>query len=176
MAVTARVKNPTLMAGKVLAFEVIGDLPEIQCDPGETLSLEIKRPTKKRSLDANAYAWVLIGKMAEATGLSPEEVYRSHIREVGGNYEVVPLRKEAVDTWVRNWGHNGLGWVCDILGDCKKTPGYVNVMTYYGSSVYDSAQMARLIDHIIQDCKALGIETLTPDELARLKEEWRNAQ
>ena len=68
-----------------------------------------------------------------------------------------------------------MGWVCDILGDCKKTPGYVNVMTYYGSSVYDSAQMARLIDHIIQDCKAMGIETLPPDELVRLKEDWRQA-
>jgi hypothetical protein len=168
-----RVKNPVLMAGKILAFEVLGEIPELAFDKDEPLDLDIKRPRKKRSLDANAYCWKLIGKLAEATRLSPEEVYRSHIRDVGGNYEVVPLRKEAVETWTKNWGHNGLGWVCDILGDCRKTPGYVNVVTYYGSSVYDPAQMSRLIDHIIQDCKGLGIETLPPAEVERLKEDWR---
>lgn len=63
--------------------------------------------------------------------------------------------------------------MCDILGDCKKTAGYVNVMSYYGSSVYEPAQMSRLIDLVVHDCKEFGIETLTPSELARLKEEWR---
>lgn len=170
-----RVKNPTLMAGKVLAFEVIGNLPEIQCDPGETLSLEIKRPTKKRSLDANAYYWLLVGKLAEATHLSPTEVYRQHIKDVGGNYKIIPAREDAVDEWIRLWGHNRLGWVCDILGPCANIPGYVNVVSYYGSSAYDSKQMSRLIDLVVQDCKALGIETLPPDELVRLKEDWRQA-
>lgn len=45
-------------------------------------------------------------------------------------------------------------------------------MMYYGSSCYDTKQMSSLIDHLVQDCKALGIETLTPQELARMKEEW----
>lgn len=43
---------------------------------------------------------------------------------------------------------------------------------YHGSSTYDTAQMSRLIDNIVQDCKALGIETMTPDKLSILKEEW----
>lgn len=43
------------------------------------------------------------------------------------------------------------------------------MLLYYGSSTYDGAQMARLIDNIVQDCKAVGIETMTPDELARLE-------
>ena len=45
-------------------------------------------------------------------------------------------------------------------------------MFYRGSSVYDNAQMSRLIENIVQDCKAVGIETLTPSELERLKEGW----
>ena len=54
----------------------------------------------------------------------------------------------------------------------SKLPGCVNVVLYYGSSTYDTAQMSRLIDNIIQDCKAQGIDTRTPEEVARMKEEW----
>ena len=46
-------------------------------------------------------------------------------------------------------------------------------MLYYGSSTFDTKQMSRLIDNIVQDCKAVGIETLTPQQLDALKEGWR---
>ncbi len=54
----------------------------------------------------------------------------------------------------------------------SKIEGYVNVRSYYGSSQYDTAQMSRLIDLIVQECRQQGIETATPQELARYKEEW----
>ena len=44
------------------------------------------------------------------------------------------------------------------------------MVLYYGSSVYDTKQMSALIDHIVQDCKALGIETKTPAEIMLLNE------
>lgn len=47
------------------------------------------------------------------------------------------------------------------------------MILYFGSSSYDTVQMSRLIDLLIEDCKAQGIETATPDEIARYKEEWR---
>ena len=37
-------------------------------------------------------------------------------------------------------------------------------------------QMSRLIDNVVQDCQAVGIETKTPDELALLKSRWSDAQ
>ena len=43
---------------------------------------------------------------------------------------------------------------------------------YYGSSTYDTRQMSQLIDNLVQDCKALDIETLTPEKLSLLMEEW----
>ncbi|MEF9865506.1 MAG: hypothetical protein RR814_03615, partial [Oscillospiraceae bacterium] len=58
----------------------------------------------------------------------------------------------------------------------SKLEGCTNVILYYGSSVYDTAQMARLIDNIVQDCKAVGIETKTPEELQILKERWASAR
>jgi len=133
---------------------------------------EIKEYREKRSLDANAYAWVLIGKLAGKLGITPHEIYRAAIRDVGDNYEVTPIRNDAVERWKALWSQNGIGWICEEIGP-SKLEGYTNVMNFFGSSMYDKAQMARLIDIIVQECKAQGIETMTPTELARLTEEWK---
>ena len=50
------------------------------------------------------------------------------------------------------------------------------IQAYFGSSQYDTKQMSRLIDGIVGECEDLGIETMTPGELAMLKEGWGNAQ
>ena len=55
-------------------------------------------------------------------------------------------------------------------------PGCVTVLAYYGSSDFDKEQMSRLIDNIVQDCRAVGIETLPPDKLAGMMEAWGNAK
>lgn len=133
---------------------------------------DIKEWRERRSLDANAYMWVLLGKLSGKLGLSPEAIYREAIRDVGDNYEVMPVRNDALERWKVIWQSNGLGWLCEEIGP-SKLEGYTNVRNFYGSSAYDKSQMSRLIDNIVQDCKAQGIETLTPDELARLTEEWR---
>lgn len=135
-------------------------------------SLEIREHRKKRSLDANAYAWVLIHKLAEAMRLSPEEVYLLNIPKVGENYTPMCVREQDVERFKKSWQSNGLGWPVMDLGP-SQVPGCRNLMAYHGSSTYDTAQMARLIDNLVQDCKALDIETMTPDKLALLKEEWR---
>lgn len=136
--------------------------------------VEIKEYRPKRSLDANAYAWQLIGKLAEAlsvngTVITPEQVYREAIRDVGGNYEVIPVRDAALDRWREIWTGKGLGWVCEVIGK-SKIEGYTNTRCFYGSSVYDKAQMSRLISIIVEECKAVGVETMTPAELASLLE------
>ncbi len=141
----------------------------------EKLRIKLTKYRKQRSKEANAYFWELCGKLAEKLQAPPEELYRRMVREVGGNYEVIPIKREAADTFIKNWGHNRLGWICEVLGDNRKYPDFVNVIAYYGSSVYDTAQMARLIDIIVEECKAQGIPTETPEEIARMKADWRAA-
>lgn len=138
---------------------------------GKVYEADLKEHRKKRSLDANAYAWTLLGKLANKVGLPKEEVYREIIKDVGGNYEVLPIRNDAVDKWISNWSSKGIGWVCDILGE-SKLDGYTNVITYYGSSTYDSLQMSRLINLIQDECKQHGIDTMLPQELSLLMEGW----
>ena len=133
--------------------------------------LEVKEHRKKRSLDANAYCWVLINKLADVMRIPPTEVYRQAIQDISGNSEVIPIKDEAVEQFKLAWSHNGIGWLCRDMGK-SKIQGYRNLMVYYGSSVYTSSQMNALIDHLAQDCKALDIETLPPEKLSLLMEEW----
>lgn len=131
--------------------------------------LEVREHRKKRSLDANAYAWVLIDKLADAMRITPKEIYRQAIVNIGGNCEVIPIKEEAAERFKQIWENQGLGWPCVDIGK-SKIPGYRNLRAYYGSSTYDTRQMAQLIDNLVQDCKALDIETLPPDKLALLME------
>ena len=137
----------------------------------EMLALKIGKFKKKRSLDANAYVWVLIGKIAEKTRVPKDEVYRQAIKEIGGNYDVVCIKEEAAESLMSAWARNGIGWQSDTM--LSKLDGCTNVILYYGSSTYDTEQMSRLIENIIQDCKALGIETKSQAEIDSLLEQWR---
>ena len=125
---------------------------------GLKLNIELSKWYKKRSLDANAYAWVLLGKLQDALNIPKEEIYRSMIKDVG-DYEVIPIKNEAVDKFQRAWRKNGLGWITDTTK--SKLEGYTNVIAYYGSSSYDTKAMARLIDLITQECIEQKIQIMS---------------
>jgi hypothetical protein len=130
------------------------------------IDLTVKRFRQRRSLDANAYAWVLIDKLAERMKLPKEVVYRDHIRALGGVSETVCVQDRAVDRLIQAWGKNGLGWQTETFP--SKIAGCTNVTLYYGSSTYDTAQMNGLIDALVQSCKAIGIETMPQEQLDSL--------
>ena len=152
---------------KVIA-EVASYIDSLEND--KQYSLTIKEHKKKRSLDANAYAWVLLDKLAAVIHESKEAIYKSYIKEIGGNSELVCIKTEAAESLRAGWNRNGLGWQSDTMP--SKLPGCTNVILYYGSSVYDTEQMSRLIDLIVQDCKIFGIDTKDPEELEKLLTEW----
>ncbi len=133
---------------------------------------ELKEHRERRSLDANAYFWVLAGKLGAKLSLSPEEVYRQYIRDVADNYVIQPIRKDALEHWDKVWCSGHLGRMTEDMGPCRRTEGYHNVRCFFGSSDYDTAQMSRLIDLIVADCKLQNIETMTPSELEKIKESW----
>lgn len=138
---------------------------------GKPWTADLKVVKKGRSLDANAYAWVLLDKLAVALRTPKEDVYRRFIREIGGNCETVCVVDEAVDKLRRGWEHNGTGWVTDTMP--SKIQGCTNVTLYYGSSTYDTAQMSRFISMIVDECRGFDIETLTPEKLAAMQEGWK---
>lgn len=140
---------------------------------GKIYNLFLKLKTKSRSLDANAYFWVLVGKLAAALRVKPDEIYRQYVPDVGDNFEVVPIKEEHIEDWDRMWCAGHVGRLTDDLGECRNIPGYHYIRCYFGQSDYDTAQMSRLIDMVVHDCKAQGIETMTPEELRKLVNDWR---
>lgn len=136
----------------------------------DKLTVKLSKFKAKRSLDANAYCWVLISKLAEKTKIPKDEIYRNAIRGIGGNSDVVCIQNKAVDSLCSAWTKNGIGWQTDTMP--SKLDGCTNVVLYYGSSTYDVEQMSRLIDNIVQDCNALGIETKSQAEIDSLLNTW----
>lgn len=136
----------------------------------DKLSIEIKPYRERRSLDANAYFWVLCDKLAEKLRKSKTEIYRELIREIGGVSETVCVLDSAVERFRANWQAKGLGWQTEATE--SKIAGCTNVTVYFGSSTFDREQMARLLDLTIQECREQNIPTETPDQIAEMKARW----
>lgn len=135
------------------------------------VKVDIKKASKHRSLSANAFAWVLIDQIAEKTGLPTSEVYRNAILEIGGISDLYGMKEEAFESFCEIWTKGHLGRQVQIVPGSKR-PGWVNVRAWKGSSDFDSAQMARLIDSLIQDAEALGIATVPDSEVERMVSQW----
>jgi hypothetical protein len=136
----------------------------------DKLTIEVKPYIPKRSNSANAYAWVLMDAIAKNQGITKEEVYLHQIQKVGV-FQPIQINEAAVDTMVHSWSLHGLGWIAQRIGPSDKK-GFVELALYYGSSSYNTHQMSRLIENIVQECKILGIETKTPDEIANMLSLW----
>ena len=167
--------EPSISGGAIVRFETLDlkyshDL--MHKYEGKKMTVEIKEKRKGRSLDANAYCWVLCDKIASTKGLllKKTQVYKQAIKDYGVTL-VLPIKNDLLKDVIRWHENGGLGNACDVLGD-SKIKGYTNVMMYYGSSGYDTKQMSILIDGLVADAQELGIETMTPNEIAELKAKW----
>lgn len=172
--------NMNLATGKYhVTFEVnerqalIDGYDEIKDE--EKLSIKAVKFRQKRSLDANAYCWKMLHEMAGKTGRKPEDIYRDYIRNFGV-CEIIPIREDAIERWQTVWKSKGYGWLTEDMGECRTIKGYHNIKCFYGSSSYNTKEMSQLIDAIVQDCKDLGIDTLTYNELERMKAAWQQSQ
>ena len=175
---TGRISNIAISyaTGKpLLTLEVNEDKSALQnmyeeLKATEKLTIKIAKATKRRSLDANAYCWTLISRLAEKLNIPKTDIYRSAIKEIGGNCDTVCVQDKALQSLCDGWQRNGIGWMTDTMP--SKIEGCTNVILYYGSSTYDTAQMSRLINIIVEDCKAQGIETKSKEELDSLLGQW----
>lgn len=129
---------------------------------GRLYDIEIHR--EKRSLTANAYAWALIGKIADTLRTDKDAVYLQMLERYGQS-EVVTVREDV--PWQKIFRYAE-----EIGKGVVKGRAFTHVRVYRGSSEYDSKEMTVLIDGIIDEAKSLGIETLPPDEVERMKERW----
>lgn len=150
-----------------VAADFTEEFDELQ---GKDVTVEIKKASKRRSLDANAYCWVLVGEIAKKMKLSKNEVYRKAIMD-SGVYTIHCLPDSMLETACNDWCSFGIGFQVETFP--SRVDGCTNVIFYKGSHFYDTVQMARLIDGLIQEAESLGIPTITPKEAAKLIGKWK---
>lgn len=172
----------------LLTFEVKRLPPEYEETKDSELSIEIKKYRKRRSLDANAYFYVLVNKIADALNISDQEVHDKILRD-----NLCFIYKNGLLDWmVCDDEPNDYGllrrnndyyldsgetiWMANEDGHYYYTDGKPKEGRIFwhikGSHQMDTKEMARLIDSTIQEAQQLDIETATPDELERMKQQW----
>lgn len=135
---------------------------------------ELKEHRAKRSLNANSYFHVLVGKLAETLHTSNTEIkntmlcrYGQYMKDDNGNIVTVTLKadlpfQQLIEIMHLQFAHTNGEWT-----------GYRVIR---GSHTYNTKEMTRLIDGLVSECKDVGIETMTPEELEKLKGYEKTAQ
>lgn len=164
-----KIENARIMGNDLILTASIPDARRFVYGfkPGE---YEISPAKKKRSLNANAYAWRLINDIALAVRESPENVYREALKNIPNICEVLCVQDKVVDSMVRLWTRDHIGR--RVEREESKIKGCTKLYIYYGSSDFDTRQMSMLIDNLVQDAQALGIETRPEEEIKSLLEAW----
>ena len=133
----------------------------------EKLQITAKKHRNKRSLDANAYAWVLMQKIAEKTNSDRWSIYLELLKRYSRAFTFLIVKENAVKRTMEQWRE------CIDLGEVEVggQKGH-QLQVFFGSSTFDSKEMSVFIDGIVSECKEMGIETIPPAELERIKSLW----
>lgn len=142
---------------------------------GTDYAVDIKRHRERRSKDANAYFHLLVNKIARAVSLGDTEVKNKLVSEYGtlerdDDGKPIGIKVPAS----ANMTKCGL-YLREYKRCMENGREYVCYLIYKPTHDLDSKEMSALIDGTVQEAKDLGIETMTPEELAMIKEAWGNA-
>lgn len=137
----------------------------------EKLSLKVDKYRKRRSLDANRYFWLLLGEIANELRRDKEELYLEYIKQYGIFKDFV-LTEDEAKTFQSAWSMLGTGWPTEQV-DYDADGERLVIRAYYGSSKYNTKQMSRLIESVVEDAQSLGIETKSSEEIESLLNSWK---
>ena len=139
---------------------------------GKDVSIEIKKASKARSKDANAFCWALCSDIGRALKppLSKEDVYRMAIQAVGVYIDKV-LTVWDVETVKTRWESHGTGWLFEVMDDAG--PGKKLCNLYFGSSTYTVDEMRTLLDWLVDNAQQMEIPIpLSKKDEEELLERW----
>lgn len=153
--------------------ENVGEMANLQ---NKTLDIKLTEHKQKRSLDANAYFHALADKlrMKMSPPLSMAQVKNHLIADYGQIMYLedgIPLiyKTNAPPEYVANLEEPHLNLIKTEIENDREVYFY---RMYRGSHTYNTAEMSKLIDGTIEECKALGIETMTPMQIERMLAAW----
>lgn len=130
----------------------------------DKLSVEIKQFRQHRSLNANAYAWLLIGQIADIVRAGKDEVYLKLLKRYGQSELISVLSHVPIANYVKYYEEAGESKLNGKM--------FTHYRVYKGSSEFDTREMSIFIDGVVSEAKELGIQTETPNQLAEMKARW----
>jgi hypothetical protein len=130
----------------------------------DKLSIEIKPFRQHRSLNANAYCWVLIGKIADVVRAGKDEVYLKCLKRYGQSELISVLSHVPIGNYLKYYEEAGESKLNGKM--------FTHYRVYKGSSEFDTREMSIFIDGVVSEAKDLGIQTETPNQLAEMKARW----
>lgn len=138
---------------------------------GKDLSVKVGKLTKKRSLNANAYAWVLLTRIAEEMSrdeyIDKWEVYKDCLVKYSNSFVYMVVKKEALP------GIEKVFRAVEVLAEqLMGDQDTLQLQCYYGSSTFTKEEMQTFLDGVVLEAKELGIETESPEEIDRLISLW----
>lgn len=156
------------LSESILCFSIKGKdaLSSLEKYKDREVYLEIKKPSKKRSLDSNSYFWTLCEDLADEWGVDKETVYIEMLLRFGKFTHII-VKPEAVDRVRREWRASEVYGTVLVNGEEG-----VQIRCCYGSHNYDQSEMNKLILGTIRVCEENNICTMTPDEIAAMNEGW----
>ena len=130
----------------------------------DKLSIEVKEFRQHRSLNANAYAWLLIGKIADILRAGKDEIYCRLLKRYGQSELISVLSHVPIGNYIKYY---------EEAGESKLNgKNFTHYRVYKGSSEFDSREMSIFIDGVVSEAKELGIQTETPNQIAEMKARW----
>ena len=130
----------------------------------EKLSIKIDKYREKRSLNANNYAWALMNEIGNVTRMSKDDVYLKMLKRYGQSEKFSALADVPFGAFVKYYDEIGESSLNGKL--------FKHYRAYKGSSEFDTREMSIFLDGVISEAEELGIQTMTPNEIAKLKSLW----
>lgn len=130
----------------------------------EKLSIKIDKYREKRSLNANNYAWKLLTEIGNELRSNKDDVYFLMLKRYGQSEMISVLSNIPIGNYVK---------YCEKAGESTLNgKEFTHYKVYKGSSEFDKKEMSIFIDGIVEEAKDLGIQTETPEQIAKLKSLW----
>ena len=130
----------------------------------DKLSIDVKPYRQHRSLNANAYAWTLIGKIADAVRAGKDEIYLKCLKRYGQSELISVLSHVPIGNYVKYYEEAGESKLNGKM--------FTHYRVYKGSSEFDTREMSIFIDGVCSEARDLGIQTETPNQIAEMKARW----
>ena len=134
----------------------------------EKLAVEVKKYRSKRSLNANGLLWHCLGEIA--TSMNPPvdkwEIYLQMLKRYG-KYTYICIKPSAVDVMKAQWRES------EVIGEVKiNGQTAVQMLCYFGSSLYNTKEFSVLLEGVISEMKEMGLEPPTSKEMQMALERW----